>query len=83
VNIGSLLPSINAKSDTIHITILTKVGSTPIEILCLEISFKGAKLHELGRATGKIHYNTCVTVLNKTGTPANNCKPHSPARQLG
>jgi hypothetical protein len=81
-----LLPEIQAKDDVldgvpIHHTLLTEVGASNVEILCLDISFKGAKLHELGRATGKIHYNTCVTKLN--GNLANNCKPKSPGATAG
>ena len=80
---SSLLPSVNAKDDSLHTTLLTTVGKTPLEILCLEISFKGAKLHELGRATGRIHYNNCVTILNKNGIAVGNCKPHSPGDAAG
>lgn len=75
---GSLLPTINAEKDTKHLIFLTKTGlggSTTLEILCTEIASKGGLLHELGKATGKIHFSNCETFLN--GALATKCKPHS------
>jgi hypothetical protein len=79
----TLLPEIQAKNDGTDFAISTKIGATVLDLLCTTISLKGAKLHELGRATGKIHYTGCVTILNKSGTPANNCKPKSPGATAG
>ena len=72
---GTLLPEIQAKNDTAESVLLTKVGTSSVEILCKPIKFVGAKLHELGRATGKIHYEECITKLN--GVEAARCKPKS------
>src|SRR5262245_33046449 len=77
ITYGSLLPSINAKADSAVTTLVTTVGKTKVEILCSEIKFVGAKLHELGRATGKIHYQGCNTSVNG-GAHASLCKPKSP-----
>ncbi|MDX6602314.1 MAG: hypothetical protein QOF13_1516 [Solirubrobacterales bacterium] len=81
-NIGSLLPNINAEADSAVTTLLTTVGGSAVAILCTTIKFVGAKLHELGRATGKIHYEGCATSLNG-GAHANNCKPKSPGAVAG
>jgi hypothetical protein len=77
----SLLPGVQARKDTTHITFLVKVGVSTADILCSEVKLAGAKLHELGRFTGKMHYEGCVTILN--GNPANNCKPKSPGATVG
>jgi hypothetical protein len=77
---GELLPVLEARKETAA-TLLTKVGASAVEIVCTEIKFVGAKLHELGRATGKIHYEGCTTKLN--GNLANNCKPKSTGATAG
>jgi hypothetical protein len=76
-----LLPEIQVKKDTPHGIFLTKVGLSKVEILCTEIKFVGAKLHESGRGTGKVHVEGCITKLN--GTVAAACKPKSPGASLG
>jgi hypothetical protein len=78
---GTLLPQIQAEKDSKHSVLLTTVGLSKVEILCTEIKFIGAKLHELGRATGIIHYDNCETFLN--GKLAAACKPHSLGDELG
>ena len=78
---GALLPEVQAEEDTDHSTLLTKVGLSKVEILCDTIEFVGVKLHELGRATGKILYHECTTKLN--GTAAAACTPKSPGQALG
>jgi len=78
---SSLLPIINAIKDSEHNTLITHVGTSEVKILCSEIKFIGAKLHELGRATGKIHYQGCTTLLN--GTVASRCTPKSPGAEVG
>lgn len=85
-NIGSLLPAIQGKKDSAHIALLFKFGLIPhVEILCTDIKFVGAKLHELGRATGKAHFDTptkgCITKLKGVEEPA--CKPKSLGASLG
>jgi hypothetical protein len=80
---GALLPTVQAKNDSPHSTLLTEVGASKVEILCAQIKFVNAKLHELGRATGKIHYEECVTILNETGKAAGACKPKSPGATAG
>jgi hypothetical protein len=76
----SLLPAVQAEKET-HVTLLTKVGASTVEILCSSTKVIGAKLHQLGQATGKIHYEGCTTKLNKN--LANNCKPKSPGATSG
>jgi hypothetical protein len=78
---STLLPEIQAKNDTEESILLTTVGTSKVEILCKPIKFVGAKLHELGRATGKIHYEECITKLN--GTAASRCTPKSVGAPLG
>ena len=78
---STLLPKINARKDTPHGTLLTKVGLSKVEILCEEIKFVNGLLHVLGRATGKIHFEKCETLLN--GKAADACLPHSPTHSLG
>ncbi|MDX6602310.1 MAG: hypothetical protein QOF13_1512 [Solirubrobacterales bacterium] len=78
----TLLPEVNAKSDSAVTTLLTKVGVTNVEILCPTIKLVGAKLHELGRATGKIHYEGCKTSLNG-GAHVKNCEPKSHGAAAG
>jgi hypothetical protein len=79
----TLLPEVQAENDTEHITVSTSVGKTPLEFLCGPIKLVGAKLHELGRFTGKIHYEGCITILNKNGKAVGNCKPKSPGATAG
>lgn len=63
-------------------TLLTKVGLTKVEILCTTLSFKDALLKVLGGASGKIHFEGCITKLNG-GAAAGACKPHSPGATEG
>jgi hypothetical protein len=77
----SLLPEVQAKNDGTDFAISTKIGATSLDLLCSTISLKGAKLHELGRATGRIHYEGCTTLLN--GKTSNACKPKSPGATAG
>lgn len=63
-NVGSLLPSVQAKKDSPHGIFLTKVGLSTVEILCTDIKFVGAKLHELGRITGKVHVETPLRAVS-------------------
>ena len=77
---GTLLPKFQSKKET-HITFLTKVGLSKVEILCSEILVINGQLHELGRLTGKIHLEGCTTKLN--GTTAAACTPKSPGASLG
>jgi len=72
----TLLPEINAKKDTPAGTLLTKSGSSTLEIECTDIAVKSGLLHELGRATGSIHFSGCMTKL--AGSLAPLCEPHSP-----
>lgn len=76
-----LLPKINARKDSPHIIFLTHVGASNVEILCTEIKFVNGLLHELGRFTGKIHLEGCITKIN--GVTANACKPKTPGAPLG
>jgi hypothetical protein len=78
---STLLPEIQAKNDSFHITFLTTINKTPVEILCGPIKFVGAKLHTLGRFTGKIHYDECDIWLNHVGVPR--CKPKTPGAAAG
>jgi hypothetical protein len=78
---STLLPTVQAKNDTTHSTLLTTVNGQPVEILCGPIKFVGAKLHTLGRATGKIHYDKCTTLVNHVA--AARCTPKSPGATLG
>jgi hypothetical protein len=78
---STLLPTVQAKNDTTHSTLLTKVNGQPINVLCGPIKFVGAKLHTLGRATGKIHYEGCTIEFDHV--LATRCKPHSPGAAAG
>ena len=78
---STLLPEVKAEIDGPHGILLTKVGLSKVEILCTTIGFNTAKLHELGRATGKITFTGCITKLN--GTTAAACVPHSPGAANG
>ena len=62
--------------------LLTKTGLTKVEILCTAMKFVDALLTEKGGATGKIHFEGCVTKLNG-GAAAGACKPHSPGHPEG
>ncbi|HMJ23294.1 MAG TPA: hypothetical protein VK513_15365 [Terriglobales bacterium] len=77
----TLLPEVNAKKDTPHIIFLTKSGLSTLEILCTEILLTNGLLHELGRTTGRIHFEGCITRLN--GSEATLCKPHTPGAAEG
>lgn len=79
---AALLPEINAKIVGSVTTLLTTSGKTTVEILCTTYSFKGAKLHELGRFTGKIHKSGCKTSLNH-GAHIKSCEPKSTGASLG
>jgi hypothetical protein len=78
---GALLPEIQASLENNHGILLTTVGLSKVEILCTSIKYVNGKLHELGRATGKINFEGCITKLN--GTLANACVPHSPGAANG
>jgi hypothetical protein len=78
---SNLLPELQATIEGPHGILLTKVGLSKVEILCTTIGLKAAKLHELGRITGKAHFSGCITKLN--GTTANACVPHSPGAANG
>jgi len=71
---------VQAKNDTAHSTLLTKVGFSKVEILCGPIKFVKGVLSGTG-ATGKIHYGECTTKLNEK--LAENCTPKSPGAALG
>ena len=76
-----LLPEIQAVLENNDGILLTKVGLSKVELLCTALKLVGAKLHELGRATGKIHFSGCITKLNGTTSAA--CVPHSPGAPNG
>lgn len=61
--------------------LLTKVGLSKVELLCTALKFVDALLLTGGKATGKIHFEGCITKLN--GTTAAVCKPHSPTHAEG
>jgi hypothetical protein len=44
--------------------LLTEINKAKIEILCTELEFIDALLHELGRITGKILFKTCRLLRN-------------------
>ncbi|HMJ23295.1 MAG TPA: hypothetical protein VK513_15370 [Terriglobales bacterium] len=73
----TLLPSFNIRNDSPHIILLSKSGLATLEIDCTEFELFFGLLHELGRATGSIEFNGCITRL--AGSEAPLCKPHSPA----
>jgi len=77
----TLLPEIQAKKDTVHINFLTKSGFNTVEILCTEIKIISGLLHVLGRLTGKIHLEGCIT--KKNGVEDAACKPKTPGTNLG
>jgi hypothetical protein len=72
--------SVQVKNDTPHITLLTKVGSTNVEILCGPIKLVNGVISGTG-FTGKFHYEECDTFLN--GVLASRCTPKSPGASLG
>jgi hypothetical protein len=78
---GALLPEIQAALENNHGILLTTIGLSKMDILCTSLKYVNRKLHELGRATGKIHFAGCITKLN--GTLANACVPHSPGAANG
>jgi phage FluMu protein Com len=83
LNNGTTITSntgINAEAETEGI-LLTKVGLSAVEILCPKIKFVNAVLTSTGGATGKIHFEECITKLNKTEAPK--CKPHSGTSAAG
>ena len=75
VAITSSIP-IQAEAES-ELIILTKVGLSKVEILCTEFKLVGANLEVVGRGSGKIHVQGCLTKLN--GTVTSKCKPHSPS----
>jgi len=77
----TLLPEIQAQKDSVHINFLTKSGFNTVEILCTEIKIKAGLLHLLGRLTGKIHLEGCIT--KKNGVEEAACKPKTPGANLG
>jgi len=77
----TLLPEINAKKDTPHLVVVTKVGLSALEIDCTDIAFKSGLLHELGRFTGSIHFSGCITKIGGKESPL--CVPHSPGAPEG
>src|ERR1700709_1236639 len=82
-NTSTLKPQVQVKElETLAATgvkegiLLTKVGASKVEILCTEMKFVDALLGLTGSATGKIHFDKCITKLN--GGAANAaCVPHS------
>jgi hypothetical protein len=78
---SALLPEIQADLENKDGILLTKVGLAKVETLCTSLRYVNAKLHELGRATLKIHFEGCITKLN--GALANACVPHSPGAANG
>jgi len=81
LNSGELLTEINARINTAHGILLTKSGLAVLEIDCTEISLDKGLLHQLGRATGRINFTSCITRLN--GSEASKCRPHSPGAAEG
>jgi len=61
--------------------LLTKVATVKVEILCTTIRLKDALLKANGGATGKAHFEGCITKINGIAEPA--CKPHSPGAPEG
>jgi len=78
---GALLPEIQASLESNHGILLTKIGLSKVEILCTALKLVGAKLHELGKTSGKFHLSGCITKLN--GVEAKACVPHSPKAANG
>jgi hypothetical protein len=78
---SALLPEVGAERDSTHTTFLTTVGLTAVEILCGKMKFVGARLHPLGKFTGKIHYEECTTLLNHVAAPR--CTPKTPGAAVG
>jgi hypothetical protein len=72
--------SVKAKKDSAHTTLLTKVGTSAVEILCGPPKFVGATISGTG-AKGKFHYEECTTLLN--GVAASRCTPKSPGAAVG
>jgi len=62
-------------------SLLSKVGVSTVAILCTTIKLVDALLSEVFRATGRIHFEGCITKLN--GSTAGACKPHSPGAAQG
>jgi len=63
-------------------TFLSKSVSTTVEILCTTMKAVDFLLKEHGGASGKVHFEGCITKLNK-GSALGACKPHSPGAALG
>ena len=62
-------------------SLLMKVGASKVEFLCTTITLRNASLKTLGKLSGKIHYEGCITKLNGVTSAA--CKPHSPGAAEG
>jgi len=76
----TLLPEINIAGAG-NIVVLTKIGLSTIEYDCAVVKSLNGLLHELGRFTSKIHFENCITKLNKSIVPK--CTPHSPGAPEG
>ena len=65
-----------------ELVLLTKTGLTKVEVLCTAVKFADGLLEPAGAASGKLHYEGCITKLNG-GAAAGACKPHSPGAAEG
>ena len=72
--------NVQAEKDSAHTVLLTEVGTTKIEILCVPIKFVNGVISGTG-ATGKIHYEECKTL--EAGVVQNRCTPKSPGASAG
>jgi hypothetical protein len=63
------------------LVLLTKVGLSKVEVSCTAVKFVGALLEAAGGASGKLHYEGCITKIN--GSTAGACVPHSPGAANG
>jgi hypothetical protein len=79
---STLLPKFNMTQNpkTSHTIILFSLSASKVELDCIGVKFVNGLLEKLGRATGKLHFENCVTRVGGTGFP---CKPHSPGAALG
>jgi hypothetical protein len=77
----ALKAQLQAILENSHGVLLSKVGLSKIEILCISIKFVDALLGLTGSATGKIHFEGCVFKANGVVQAA--CKPHSPGATEG
>jgi len=65
-----------------ELVLLTQKGGTKVEVLCTVAKFVDGLLEVSGGASGKAHFEGCITKLNDNG-PLGACKPHSPGAAKG